>query len=239
MKKLPGFGPYTVGAILSIAFDERYPIIDANVRRVVMRQLGLKGYAQISQDKKITKFLRKVMPFQNNRIFNQALMELGALVCLNRLPLCLACPVKTTCKAYKKGIQEIIPKQKKKIIKKIQVAVAVIKRKNDYFIQQRPPQGLFAGLWEFPGGKVERFETPQQALHREIQEELRVEVKSARYLFNVVHFYTAFKVTLHVFDCTLTHYPKQDQTHQWVHLNHLSRYPMPSGSAKILTRLLG
>ncbi len=81
LRKFPGFGPYTVGAVLSIAYNKRLPIIDANVRRVIMRILALKGKADSSHDKKIYDFLEMVMPKRSIGNFNQALMELGALVC--------------------------------------------------------------------------------------------------------------------------------------------------------------
>ncbi|MCK5083850.1 MAG: A/G-specific adenine glycosylase, partial [Candidatus Omnitrophica bacterium] len=134
LKKLPGFGPYTVGAVLSIAFDKRHAIIDANVRRVIMRILAIEGHANTSQDPKISVFLEKEMPKKNLRIFNQALMELGALLCRNREPLCCSCPVKMQCCGYKKGIQEIIPKPKKRVVRDIDVAIGILKRKDKYFI---------------------------------------------------------------------------------------------------------
>ena len=130
LRKLSGFGPYTVGAVLSIAYDVRHPIIDANVRRVVMRQLAIAGLADTSQDKKILTFLDTVMPQKGNNIFNQALMELGALICRAREPLCMICPVRKTCSAYAKGLQEIIPIPKKREIKNVNVVIGIIKYKN-------------------------------------------------------------------------------------------------------------
>src|SRR3989338_11670002 len=188
LRKLPGFGPYTTGAVASIAFDLPRTIIDANVRRVVMRVLALDGYADISQDQRIEKFLQKTIPPKNAGTFNQALMELGALVCRNREPLCLLCPVKTHCAAYQKGIQEIIPKPKKKIIQDLDVAICILQRGNKYLIQKRPSRGLLADLWEFPGGKIEKGEKPQEALKRELKEELDIDITTSRLLMNVRHF---------------------------------------------------
>jgi len=239
LKKLPGFGPYTVGAVLSIAFDRRHPIIDANVRRAIMRMLAIEGHADTSQDSKILVFLENAMPKKNLRTFNQALMELGALVCRSREPLCLSCPVKTQCRGYKKGIQEIIPKPKKRIIKDVDVAIGILKKDGKYFIQKRPVGGLLADLWEFPGGKIERGESPAQALRRELKEELGIDVKSSRHVMNVRHFYTQFRVNLHVSVCESAVYPRPQKDRKWVSLNGLSRYPMPSGSAKIVDRLAG
>lgn len=238
LKKLPGFGPYTAGAVLSIAFDQRQPIIDANVRRVIMRQQAMEGYADSSQDPKIGEFLEKMMPPEGNDIFNQALMELGALVCRNREPLCILCPVRRPCLAYQRGLQEIIPAPKKKIIQDINVAIALIKRHSSYFIQQRPSRGLFADLWEFPGGKIKEGETPRQAISRELKEELNATVTSARHLFDIRQYYTQFRANLQVWDCRLSTYPKINRIRKYVSLSGLGKYPMPSGSAKILDRLL-
>ncbi len=237
LRKLPGFGPYTTGAVASIAFDIPCTIIDANVRRVVMRLLALEGYADASRDEQIDKFLHEVMPRKNTGTFNQALMELGALICRNREPLCLLCPVKAHCAAYQKGIQEIIPKPKKRIIQDLDVAIGILRQGNKYLIQKRPSKGLLADLWEFPGGKVERGETPQVALKRELKEELDIDIISSRHLMNVRHFYTQFKVNLQVFHCQSKSYPQAHPHRKWLPINKLSEYPMPSGSAKIVAWL--
>ncbi len=237
LRKLPGFGPYTVGAVLSIAFDKRHPIIDANVRRVVMRYLAIKGLADPSQDETILKFLETVMPQKEMSFFNQALMELGALVCRNKEPLCILCPIKNNCAAYLKGIQEIIPTPKKKVLKEIHAVIALIKKDGAYFIQKRPAKGLLADLWEFPGGKVEANESLSDALKREIKEELNVQVTKAAHWLDLQHFYTEFRVKLHVFNCELKVWPKIDDTHCWVKIKDFDRYAMPSGSAKIVDHI--
>lgn len=237
LKKLPGFGPYTIGAVLSIAFDQRQPIIDANVRRVVMRLKAIEGHADSAQDPNILKFLDEVMPQKGNNIFNQALMELGALICRNGEPLCLLCPVRSACQAYAQGKQSGIPTLRKREIKEIDAVIALIQKSGKYFIQRRPAQGLFADLWEFPGGKIEKGETPKAALYREVKEELDTEIQSANFLFQVQQFYTQFKANLHVWSCDLKSYPKADTTHKWVTQKNFDRYPMPSGSVKIVQRL--
>ncbi len=237
LKELPGFGPYTIGALLSIAFDKREPIIDANVRRVVMRVLAIKGKADLKNDQTIYKFLDQVMPKKNNRTFNQALMELGALICRNKEPLCLLCPVKEKCLAYKKGIQEIIPDKQSKTIKNIDAVIGIIKKRNKFYIQQRPSKGLLADLWEFPGGKLEANETHPGALSRELREEIGVNVRGHKHMMNVKHYYTQFRVNLWVAFCVIENDPPVDERHKWVSLKELSRYPMPSGSAKIVEKL--
>lgn len=237
-RKLPGFGPYTVGAVLSIAYDKKLPIIDANVRRVVMRLLSVEGEANTTQDKKVLGFLLEVLPDKNVGDFNQALMELGALVCRSKEPVCILCPVSKFCLAYKEGKQEIIPTPKKREIKDIDAVIAVIKNKGKYFIQQRPSKGLLADLWEFPGGKLEAGESHKEALIREMKEELAIMPKSMKHLFDVQHFYTQFRVKLSVWQFEPRIVPQSDPTHKWIAPREFSKYPMPSGSAKIVEQLI-
>lgn len=235
--RLPGFGPYTTGAVLSIAFDKREPIIDANVRRVLMRVLALKGAADSKADKAIYAYLEKIMPHKNLRTFNQALMELGALVCLSKSPLCLSCPVKNICRAFQKGEQELIPEKKTRLLKEMPVVVGLIRQGRKYFVQKRSSKGPLADLWEFPGGKVEKGESLPKALKRELWEEIGVEVAAEKKRMLVKHFYTQFRVKLHVFDCTLRNLPQKDKTHRWVTLTEFKRLPMPTGTAKIVDKL--
>ena len=236
-RKLPGFGPYTVGAVLSIAYDQKLPIIDANVRRVVMRLLAVEGEADTRQDQKVLEFLLTVLPDTNIGDFNQALMELGALVCRSKEPVCIQCRVSRYCCAYKAGKQEIIPKPKKRVVKDIEAVIAIIEKDGKYFIQKRPSKGLLADLWEFPGGKLEAGESHKQALIREANEELGITPQSVKHLFDVQHFYTQFRVKLSVWKFEPTTLPDVDQTHKWIAPKDFSKYPMPSGSAKIVEKL--
>lgn len=236
IRQLPGFGPYSTGAVLSIAYDLPLTIIDANVRRVVMRLLALEGRADNTQDAAVDVYLKKVFPDKEAGNFNQALMELGALVCRSKEPLCLMCPVSSFCVAYAKGRQEIIPQPKIKAIKEVYAVIAIIKKQNKLFIQQRPATGLLADMWEFPGGKIEKGETKEKALVREVKEELGIDVLSSVHLFDVTHFYTQFKVKLAVFACEVKAYPMLNAKRKWVDSKSIRRYPMPSGSAKILDK---
>ena len=109
LRQLPGFGPYTTGAVLSIAFDRPYPVVDANIRRIVMRLLCLTEPDDSDTRDKIENFLSQVLPARTAGTFNQALMDLGAMICRSRQPLCLRCPIRGYCRAHDKGLQEIIP----------------------------------------------------------------------------------------------------------------------------------
>ncbi len=238
LRTLPGFGPYTTNAVLSIAFGQRLPIVDANVRRVAMRILALKGDDSARFDARILSFLKKILPSVQISDFNQALMELGALVCRPQEPFCLSCPVKVWCHAYKKGWQDVIPAPRQKIISDIQAVCAVIKHKDKFFLQKRPAKGLLAGLWEFPGGKIERNESPKKALVRELKEELGVSALKAKPWINIRHSYTRFRVSLHVWLCEVNPLPSLDALHRWVSPRDFNKFPMPSATARIVERLV-
>ena len=238
VRRLPGFGPYTTAAVLSFAFGEPMPVIDTNVRRVVMRLVRMRGRADSDRDAAIMAFLRSVFPSRKPGAFNQAMMELGALVCRPRSPRCLLCPVSGSCKAFETGDQEIIPAAAKRAQRRIEAVVAVIEKSGRVLLQKRPSRGLLADLWEFPGGKREPGESLREALSREVREELGVEVQEAHPLVTVRHSYTAFRVTLHAFACTISGEPKVDGKRlRWMRRKDLRAYPVPSGTARILAAL--
>jgi A/G-specific adenine glycosylase len=238
LRALPGFGPYTTAAVLSIAFGQSYPVIDANVRRVLMRIYGIRGEADAGHDKNLLGRLMPHFPKKYAGTFNQALMELGALICKPRNPLCLLCPVQSFCQAFDRGEQEIIPRPKKRTSHKIEAVVAIIRRDGKVLLQKRPSTGLLAGLWEFPGGKKKSGESLKAALAREIREELGADLGQARFLMKVRHSYTQFDVTLHAYEGILQGEPRlKKYLHRWVALRSLQNYPFPSGSAKIINAL--
>jgi A/G-specific adenine glycosylase len=235
LRNLPGFGPYTTAAVLSLAYGRPLPVIDANVRRVLMRILGLRGTAEARVDKDLHAFIGTVFSKASPGDFNQAMMELGALVCRSRNPQCLACPVREFCRAAREGAQEIIPQPRTLRLEKIEAVVAVMEKDGRILIQKRPAGGLLAGLWEFPGGKVEPGESLTAALRREVREELGAEIEGVRRLTTVRHAYTRFQVTLQAFACKIRdpHF-KTGPRRRWVTLTSIRKYPLPSGSVKIV-----
>jgi A/G-specific adenine glycosylase len=236
LKSLPGLGPYTTAAVLSIAFDKPYLTIDANVRRILMRLSStLSRKATASIDKELHRLFSPLIPQKQMGLFNQAMMELGSLICRSKNPLCLLCPVIDFCGAYEAGKQEVIPIPEKRITKKIQAVIGIVEKNGKFLIQKRSSTGLLAGLWEFPGGKIEKGETPKQALQRELKEELGAEIRDVKRITKVQHSYTQFQVTLHAFVCALKTNPQLNKTkHKWVSLRGMRQFPFPSGSAKVI-----
>ncbi|MDH4198447.1 MAG: NUDIX domain-containing protein, partial [Candidatus Aminicenantes bacterium] len=156
-------------------------------------------------------------------------------VCRPRNPLCLLCPLRPSCLAADRGRQELIPPPSRTATKRIEAVVAVIRKDGRLLIQKRPPGGLLADLWEFPGGKRKRGESREQALRREVREELGIEVASARPLTSVKHAYTQFLVNLHAFEVIPDREPGPlPGRRRWVSLHRLRTYPLPSGTVRLV-----
>ena len=156
---LPGIGPYTGGAIASIAFDEKVPAVDGNVLRVVSRFNNYFGDLAAPQTKKdITSWVMQALP-EKSGDFNEALMELGALICTPKNFKCLVCPVQAHCAAFAAGTTAQLPVKTKKIRqKRMQMEVILLQSGNSLLFQKRPKKGLLSTLWGFP--IVEQTEKP-------------------------------------------------------------------------------
>ena len=158
---IKGVGPYTTGAIMSIAFNHPISAVDGNVMRVLSRFLCLHDdVAKVPTRKKIEKIATDMIPTNQARYFNQALMELGALVCTPKSPNCGECPVAEKCEARIQGLQKELPIKTKAKKARVEHHVALIVTKETpegtaIFIRQRPAEGLLASMWELPHIKVE------------------------------------------------------------------------------------
>ncbi len=153
LKSLPGIGSYTSGAIASIAFGVKVPAIDGNVLRVIARITANRGdVTKMEVKKQMEDTVNEILPCVGVGDFNQALMELGATICLSkRLPKCDNCPVNFICEGYNQGIAANLPIKPKKKARKIeQKTIFVIKSKEKVALKQRSNEGLLANLWEFP-----------------------------------------------------------------------------------------
>lgn len=181
ISKLKGVGPYTKGAILSIAYNIPEPAVDGNVMRVMSRILSIwDDIAKPKTRQLFEKIIQEIISKDHPSDFNQALMELGAIVCTPTSPSCLLCPVREHCAAFHEGVQAELPvKSKKKKPIPLQMAAAVLYDENgELYIHKRPSTGLLANLWEFPNCelKQEIKGTYGDQLKRFLKEEYDVEV---------------------------------------------------------------
>jgi len=231
LRQLPGVGRYTAAAISSIAFGQDVAALDGNIRRVLARVFDVSVPARSPEGERILWDLAGAnLPAGQAGAYNQALMDLGALVCTPRLPRCSLCPLSGLCQANLLGTQEQRPVSlPRRETPQYIVTAAIIHRGQEVLIARRPQNGLLGGLWEFPGGKIQEGEDLPACLRREIMEELGVEVLVGEPLGVYRHAYTHFKVTLHAFHCTLLR-GEPEALHaseiRWVAPAGLSRYPM-------------
>ena len=236
--KLPGIGRYTAGAIASIAFGRDAPVVDGNVKRVLCRVYAIRGDARRPAiQKKLWALAAANLPQGKAGRWNEAMMELGAIVCLPRSPRCDKCPLAGVCRARALGIQEQLPKKAtRKRLPHYDVTAAVIRKRGRILIAQRPVGGMLGGLWEFPGGKRKRGESLEECLRREIHEELGVEIEVGQPVTQVKHAYTHFRITLYAFECSCRSNPVKG-VWRWARLSDLANLAMPSADRKIIAEM--
>jgi A/G-specific adenine glycosylase len=196
---LPGVGRYILGAVLSQAFDRRLPIVEANSLRVLCRLFGYSGDPRSGAGQKwLWDKAQEVLPAKRVGDFNQALMELGALVCTPAAPKCDACPLASECVARAKGIQTAIPpKAARPAVTSVREVALVIRRGPRVLLAQRPPDAArWADLWEFPHGELTAGETHEAAAERLLDPLTQLDATLGPELLTVRHGVTRFRIAL-------------------------------------------
>jgi A/G-specific adenine glycosylase len=235
---LPGIGPYTAGAILSLAFGKDEPVLDGNVRRVLCRLALVAGDPRRPEVQRTLWALARavLVPGRAGRT-NEALMELGATVCTPRAPRCGACPLLGLCRAQRAGLAEELPARSKRgKLPHRTVTAAVIVEDGRVLVARRPEKDLLGGLWEFPGGTLEPGEELRECLKREISEELGIEIAVGPLLAVIPHAYTHYRITLHVFLCRRIRgepRPLECADWRWADAQTLSTLPMSAVDRRI------
>lgn len=229
LRALPGIGRYTVGAIASMAFGMDQPTLDGNLRRVFARLFDMTTAADSSSGGKILwEFAARYLPKGQAGDYNQALMDLGATICLPRHPNCPMCPLKGICKAQKAGTQEERPVLKPKVKPPhyIQVAGVVVKR-GMVLMEKRPSKGLLGGMWEFPNGRLSKREAgdPARELARTLHKSYPIKIRKKEPLGIVKHAYSHFSVTVYPFICELVSIVGNNHL-RWIKINKLEEFPM-------------
>ncbi len=244
LRALPGVGRYTAGALASIAFDRPEPIVDGNVARVLARLLDLD--LEITSPEAQRRLWEQASALARGRSpgdLNQALMELGALVCTPRSPDCAHCPLRRQCRGLAAGRAAELPRKAPKAAPRAVEAVAVLlARGGRYLAVRRPPRGLLGGLWELPGGELARGERPAAGLARALRERVGLEPLRAKRLGAVSHGFTHRSLRLHVFRATASsgRVRRRDaDAHRWLSRASLEGLPLSKLAKKALALATG
>jgi A/G-specific adenine glycosylase len=242
LRQLPGFGRYTANAVLSQAFDRRLPIVEANSRRVLCRLLGVRGDPrQADVQTQLWNAAENLLPVKRVGAFNQALMELGALICTPAKPHCPQCPLARRCQARLAGLQERIPVRAKRpaAVRVDEIAVALT-RDRRVLLVRRPDLGRWAGLWEFPHVEQEPLESPDRAAHRLLASlGLRADVHGE--LGTIRHAVTRFHITL---TCARAEWRRGEfapgfyPEGRWVDLPDLTAFPISAPQRRLAKKLI-
>jgi A/G-specific adenine glycosylase len=243
LRGLPGVGDYTAAAVLSIAFDQPYAVLDGNVARVLARVFTLADDVKAPRTRPSLQALADaLLDADQPGTFNQAMMELGATVCTPARPQCTRCPLQGVCGAWASGTPEQWPVVRKKApLPHFDIAVGLVfDETGALLIQRRPENGLLGGLWEFPGGKQHPGEPLAETCRRELREELGIEVAVTAPFMALSHAYTHFRITLHAFRCRLvsgTPHAANGEPLRWVAPADLDQYAFPRANRRLIERL--
>ena len=238
---LPGIGRSTAGSIISSAFDLPTPILDGNVKRIFSRLLATERKS-IKDEKKLWEFSSLLISTESPRDFNQALMDLGAIICIPKNPYCSSCPLQKFCVAFTKYDPNDFPKKEMTRIKPLhEIGIGLVFNKNgELLIDQRLETSSMGGMWEFPGGKKTPDESIEQTIERELKEEIGIDIKVGEKLLSFEHAYTHKKLSFTVHICEwISGEPKPlaSQKLLWVSPYKLFDFPFPAANTKIISEL--
>ena len=238
--RLPGVGRYTAGAIVSIVFGVRAPILDGNAARVLSRVFEVRGNPRKGESKRhLWELATEILPERSISKFNQALMELGALVCTPRNPRCLTCPLRDACAAKRLGLEQTLP-ELPPLPKSVRVtlAAAVIEEKGKILVYRRDGVELMKNMWELPEAECRDGEDPRAALAREAQEKYGLDLTPGQELAKVKHSIMNRRIDLRAYAAKLANRPRTGcRKKRWVTPKQLLNLPASSMVRKVLTKL--
>ncbi len=231
---LPGVGKYTAGAIASIAFDCRAPILDGNVIRVLCRLDRIESDPRSTEtQKRLWQRAEEILPKRRCGDFNSALMELGATICTPRSPKCLLCPVRDHCQAQAASVQEQIPAPRKATPTPLfHRKILCIRHGNSFLIEQRPPKGRWAGMWQFVTLDGEVKTTPTY-----LKKHFAMNLSVVRSLGQVTHALTHRRYQFEAFICDVRRNGKDPLPRRWATLDQLDAFPLPLPHLKVAQML--
>lgn len=239
ISKLKGVGPYTTGAILSIAYDKKVPAVDGNVMRVFSRLFLIEDdISQQTTRKKMEKVANRLIPESAPGDFNQALMELGAMVCTPQSPKCLFCPIQSVCKAYQEGREAELPRKKKATPPKpVDVVFIWIVSENKVLIEKRPENGLLANMWSIP-----TIEIPPKENYLKVFNELcdtkNIQLTNIVIRGNLDHIFSHVHWKITLVQADLKEIPSLPEQWEWVDFDQLYTRAFPNVYRKALQQLV-
>jgi len=238
-KNLPGVGDYISAAVYSFCRDFPSPAVDGNVKRVFSRLFEIDTPINTSAgEKAIHQVVAETFDASHAGKFNQAMIELGALVCKPKNPRCLDCPVKAFCQASRNSSQENFPRKKSKNpVPEYQIAIGVVMDESRFLLARRNSFGLLGGLWEFPGGKIAPSENPEDACARHLQKKFGLPILVGEQISEIRHTYSHFKIKARVFLCkpvSLKPILRDHDSFVWANLEESQTLPIHSAHLKII-----
>ncbi len=239
LQKLPGIGRSTAGAISALAFDLRAPILDGNVRRVLCRLFALQEPPRsASAEKQLWQWSEKLTPTERVHDYTQAIMDLGAMVCVPRKPLCSECPLAEFCQAHKFGLELELPLKQvaKQIPTRYEVAL-LIDHQDQYLVRRRVADGFLGGLWEFPTISLTEGEDPEKKLPLLLSD---FGLKGdAEKIGSIQHIYSHFRLKSIVYCKKMEHFPNVSAGDNcWFSLDKLKNIALHGAHKKVLDKLL-
>jgi len=238
---LPGVGVYTAGAILSIAFGQRFPAIDANARRVLRRVFCNRRDGSPPSRRRLEALGAAAVPKERPGDYNQALMELGALVCLPRQPLCAKCCLADICQAKKVGAQAKAPVTRRARTATGRAVVGVVERRGRILMAQRGLDGVWGGLWEFPNVEACQRGNPQRALRQLLTTDFGINVTVGEPIARLTYGIMNRRIGLTAYACTVVSGRTTLRRHtraRWAPPRDLALYALPAPHRRLADLLL-
>jgi A/G-specific adenine glycosylase len=234
IRTIRGIGPYTAGAILSIAYGKPEPAVDGNVMRVLSRLFIVEEDIAKGKTRKLFEhIIRTIIAEENPSYFNQALMELGALLCTPKSPKCPHCPVHRHCQGASQGVAERLPvKGKAKPLRQVELAVAFLEHHGQVLLTRRPNEGLLAGMWELPNKEGELGE-----LLGFLRTDIGIDVNPVDLLFTYQHTFTHLQWEMKVYHLQVAADQSILHVGDWFTEGQLDQVTLPVSFRRILNQV--
>jgi A/G-specific adenine glycosylase len=239
LRALPGFGPYTAGAVASIAFAIPAAAVDGNVARVLARAFLVRGAPASGRVQARLRVIAQALVAPDRPgDWNQALMELGATVCGKPAPRCAACPISALCAARRAGRERDIPPARRRSERRtLRIACAVVERRGRLLLARRPSDGLFGGLWALPSATIAGAVRPRAALASSLRAELGVALAVAEEAGTARRTLTHRELELVAYRCRLRGVPPEGRRLRWADAAQMSKLGMPSAMRALVEAL--